>query len=87
MHLVFKIERKENPGTYWPVSVTSESGKIVEQILLEGVLRHMENGEVIQDNQHEFAKGKSFLTDPVASSDGVTTPVDKGRVMVALMPF
>ncbi|KFV83933.1 Putative 115 kDa protein in type-1 retrotransposable element R1DM, partial [Struthio camelus australis] len=44
---VFKKGKKEEPGNYRPVSLPSIPGKVMEQLLLEVVTKHVEDKKVI----------------------------------------
>lgn len=61
------------------MGLTSVPGKIVGKILLETVLSHMENKEVICGSQHGLSKGKSHQTNFMAFCDLVLLLVDKRR--------
>ena len=52
-------------------------GKIIDQTLLEALLKQMEDKEVIRENKHVFMKGKSCLTYSVAFWTSVYCAFDR----------
>lgn len=75
--LIFKKWRKKDPGNHGLDSLISVCRKIMEQVLLEVILKHMKDEEVIQVSQHCFTKDKLCPINLLAYCDGVT--VDKRR--------
>ncbi|GAB0183528.1 hypothetical protein GRJ2_000818100 [Grus japonensis] len=67
--------KKEDPGNYRPDSLTSIPGKVIEQLILGVISKHMESG------QHGFTKGKSCLTNLIALCNGMTGWVDEERAV------
>ena len=59
---VFKKVKKEEPGKYRSISLTSNFGKVLEQLILDITSKQVEERKDIRDSQHGFAKGKSYLT-------------------------
>ncbi|GAB0210180.1 mitochondrial enolase superfamily member 1 [Grus japonensis] len=78
---VFKKGKKEDPGNYRPVSLTSIPGKVIEQLILGVINKHVEEKKVTGSGQHGFTKGKPCLTNLIAFYDGMTGWVDEGRAV------
>ncbi|CAM5078395.1 unnamed protein product [Eretmochelys imbricata] len=81
---IFKKWKEEDPENYRPVSLTSVSGKIIEQVLKESILKHLEERKVIRNSQHGFTKGRSCLTNLIAFYDEITGSVDEGKAVDVL---
>ncbi|GAB0209616.1 mitochondrial enolase superfamily member 1 [Grus japonensis] len=79
--LVFRKGKKEDPGNYRPVGLTSIPGKVMEQLILGVINKHVEEKKVIGSGQHGFTKGKSCLTNLMAFYDGMIGWVDEGRAV------
>ena len=57
------------------------SGKIMEQIVLREITRHVQGNRGIRPSQHGFTKGRSCLTNLISFYDLVTHLVDEGKAV------
>ncbi|PKU39436.1 rna-directed dna polymerase from mobile element jockey- hypothetical protein [Limosa lapponica baueri] len=73
--------KKEDPGNYRLVSLTSIPGKVVEHLILDVISKHTEEKKVISSGHHGFTKGRSCLTNLIAFCDGMTGWVDERRAV------
>jgi len=53
----------------------------MEQLVLEAIIKQVEEKKVIRSSQHGFTKGKSCLTNLIAFCDDMTGWVDEGRAI------
>lgn len=81
---VFKRGKKEDPGNYKSVSLSSVSGKIMEKVILRLTEKHLRDNAVIGYSQHGLIRGKPYLTNLISFYDKVIhlnsqgKPVDVG---------
>lgn len=76
---IFKKGGKGNPDNYRQISLTSIPGKILESIIKDQVIDHLNTNNLIHDTQHGFMKNKSCTTNLLEFLEIVTNSVDKGQ--------
>ncbi|KAK4810730.1 hypothetical protein QYF61_007704 [Mycteria americana] len=81
---IYKKGQKEDPGNNRPVSQTLVLGKVMEQIILSAITRHVQDNQGIRPSQHGFMKGRSCLTNLISFYDKVTPPEDEGKAVDVL---
>jgi len=78
---IFKKGKKEDSGNYRPVSLTSIPGKMMEQLILDVIIKKEEEKKVVRSSQHGFTKRKSCLTNLIAFYDGMTGWAGEERLL------
>lgn len=76
---LFKKGKKDKPENYRPVSLTSIVGKMLESIIKDKIVEHLEKFKLINTSQHGFSKGKSCLTNLLEFFETVTQYLDDGE--------
>jgi hypothetical protein len=59
---IFKKGDRNTPGNYRPISLTSVVGKMLESIIRDKIVSHLERHSLIRDSQHGFRNKRSCLS-------------------------
>ena len=78
---LFKKGSKDDPGNYRPISLTSVPGKMLESIIADDMMSHLEYNKLILDSQHGFRSGRSCLTNLVDFFHDMFSIYDKSRAV------
>jgi hypothetical protein len=78
---IFKKGRKSDPENYRPVSLTSVSCRLMEGIIKDQVVKHLEKNKLIRQTQHGFMRGRSCTSNLLVFLEKITAEIDKGGAM------
>lgn len=85
---IFKKGNRSDPSNYRPVSLTSIPCKLLEHIIHSNMMKHFENHNVLNDEQHGFRKGRSCETQLSLTVNDLAKILDKqGQADVIIMDF
>ena len=75
---IHKKGSRQTPGNYRPVSLTSVVGKVLEQLIRDVVTDYLVSNNLLTSCQHGFIKGRSCITQLLATLDHWTKVMDRG---------
>ena len=75
---IFKKGKKCDASNYRPVSLTSHVCKIVESIIKDSIISHINVNNLLNESQHGFISKHSCLTNLLHFIETVTDYVDQG---------
>ena len=78
---IFKKGTKHDVGNYRPISLTSVVCKLLEGIIKNRVVEHLDKYNLIKNSQHGFRSGRSCLTSLLESLEYITEETDKGNAV------
>ena len=76
---IFKKGSRSVPGNYRPVSLTSVCCKVMEQVLKDSIVEHLNRNRLIRKSQHGFMRGRSCTSNLISFMDKITEALDKGE--------
>jgi Reverse transcriptase (RNA-dependent DNA polymerase)/Endonuclease-reverse transcriptase len=75
---IYKKGQKSDPGNYRPVSLTSVCSRLLESIIKDQIVEHLDKSGLIRSTQHGFMKGRSCVTNLLVFLEKLTAELDSG---------
>ena len=75
---IHKGGNRSTPANYRPIALTSHLIKIFEKILRAHIVKHMNEHNLFNENQHGFRSGRSCLSQLLEQFDVILDILDKG---------
>ena len=82
---IIKKGAKHDPSNYRPVSLTTVLCKLMERVVYEDIMNHLENYDILFAKQHGFRKNHSCETQHILSIEDLARNVDNGDQMDVLI--
>jgi Reverse transcriptase (RNA-dependent DNA polymerase) len=82
---IYKKGAKTDPANYRPVSLTAVSCKILESLIRDEIVNHMDANGLIEESQHGFFKGRSCGSNLVEFFDYISDILDSGGAADAII--
>jgi Reverse transcriptase (RNA-dependent DNA polymerase)/Endonuclease-reverse transcriptase len=76
---IYKKGARTDPGNYRPVSLTTVCCRVMESIMKDQIVTHLERNGLINKSQHGFMTGRSCTTNLLVFLEKVTAELDKGE--------
>ena len=75
---LYKKGNRALPENYRPVSLTSHLIKLFERVLRKNLIKHLEDNNLLSDNQHAFRSGRSCLSQQLQHMDNILATLEEG---------
>ena len=85
---IHKKGDRTDPNNYRPVSLTSQVCKVMESIIRDRIVEHLERLNLLNNAQHGFRNGRSCLTNLLTTLEQWTEIIDEGDCLdIAYLDF
>ena len=81
MSPIYKKKNKNIAENYRPVSLTSQCSKLMESIISDAIVQHLEANQLLKNSQHGFRTSRSCLMNILVFLDKITEWVDQGEMV------